>query len=104
MTVMASHLQWRGVEDIQREARTDAVDRSKSNVSALPVSRPSWGAADRSGAGRPAWRDDRLRGRRPVTQTAVWADCVVMAPPRFDENLGLLEGVEDLPVQKLGIM
>ena len=24
-----------------------------------------------------------------------------MAPPQFDENLGLLEGVEDLPVQEL---
>ena len=26
-----------------------------------------------------------------------------MAPPRFDENLGFLEGVEDLPVQELGL-
>ena len=26
---------------------------------------------------------------------------VVMAPPEFDENLGFLEGVEDLPVQEL---
>jgi hypothetical protein len=24
-----------------------------------------------------------------------------MAPPRFDENLGFLESVEDLPVQEL---
>ena len=33
----------------------------------------------------------------------MWADRVVMAPPRFDENLGFLEGVEDFPVQELGI-
>ena len=33
----------------------------------------------------------------------MWADSVVMAPPSFDENLGFLEGVEDLPVQELGL-
>ena len=59
--------------------------------------------AERSGAGRPAWHDDRLRSRRPVSQAAMWADRVVMAPPRFDENLGFLQGVEDFPVQELGI-
>ena len=26
-----------------------------------------------------------------------------MAPPSFDENLGFLEGVEDLPIQELGL-
>ena len=33
----------------------------------------------------------------------MWVDRVVVAPPGFDENLGFLEGVEDLPVQELGI-
>ncbi len=28
---------------------------------------------------------------------------VVVTPPGFDENLGLLQGVGDLPVQELGI-
>ena len=31
----------------------------------------------------------------------MWADRVVMAPPRFDENPGFLQGVENLPVQEL---
>ncbi len=31
----------------------------------------------------------------------MWAYGVVMAPPGFDENLGFLEGIEDLPVQEL---
>ena len=33
----------------------------------------------------------------------MWADRVVMAAPRFDENLGFLQRVEDLPIQELGI-
>ena len=32
----------------------------------------------------------------------MWADGVVVAPPGFDEDLGLFEGVEDFPVQELG--
>ena len=51
-------------------------------------------------AGR--WRNDRFRCRRPVSQAAMWADGVVVAPPGFDEDLGLFEGVEDFPVQELG--
>ena len=31
----------------------------------------------------------------------MWADRVVMAPPRFDENLGFLERIEYLSVQEL---
>ena len=38
--------------------------------------------AERSGAGRPAWPDDRLRSRRPVSQAAMWADRVVQASAR----------------------
>ena len=61
------------------------------------LSQAGW-PAERSGAGRPAWHDDRLRGRRPVSQAAVWTCDVVMAPPGFDENLGFLQGVEDLGI------
>ena len=42
-----------------------------------------------------------LRGRRPVSQAAVRAYGVVVVSPGFDQNLGFLEGVEDLPVQEL---
>ena len=38
--------------------------------------------AERSGAGRPAWHDDRLRGRRPVSQAAVRAHGVVQSSAR----------------------
>ena len=31
----------------------------------------------------------------------MWADGVVVAPPGFDENLRLLQGVEDLSVEEL---
>ena len=30
----------------------------------------------------------------------MWADRVVMAPPRFDENLDFLQGVKYLAVQE----
>ena len=41
----------------------------------------------------------RLSGSYP--RHAMWADRVVMAPPRFDENLGFLQSVKYLPVQEL---
>ena len=31
----------------------------------------------------------------------MWADGAIMVPPGFDENLGFLEGMEDLLVQEL---
>ena len=31
----------------------------------------------------------------------MWAYGIVVAPPGFEENLGFLEDVEDLPVQEL---
>ena len=30
----------------------------------------------------------------------MWAYGIVVAPPGFDENLGLFESVEDLPIQE----
>ena len=44
--------------------------------------------------------DDGFRGWRAVTQSTVWSDRVVVFPPLFDDDLCLLQGVEDLPIQK----
>src|SRR5215204_5001118 len=41
-----------------------------------------------------------LRSRRLVAQRPMRADGVVMASPAFDHNAGLLECVEDLPIQQ----
>ena len=52
--------------------------------------------------GRPlVYWDDGLRGWRAVAQSTVWSDGVVVFPPLFDDDLCLLQGVEDLPIQKL---
>ena len=45
--------------------------------------------------------DDAFRSRRPVAEGAVRADGIVVAPPLLDEDLGLAERMEDLPVQQL---
>jgi hypothetical protein len=51
--------------------------------------------------GRPlGHRDDGLRGWRAVSQSTVWSDGVVVSPPLFDDDLSLLQGIEDLPIQQ----
>jgi hypothetical protein len=37
---------------------------------------------------------------RAVAQSALWPDCVIVASPSFDQDLGLAQRVEDLPVQQ----
>ena len=44
------------------------TDWSSLNVSAWAVLRQAGWPAERSGAGRPAWPDDRFRCRRPVSR------------------------------------
>ena len=57
--------------------------------------------AERSGAGRPAWRSGRLWRRGTVAEAAVWVLGVVVPAPALDQHPGLGQGVEDLPVQQL---
>ena len=45
-------------------------------------------------------RDDGFRGGRAVAQSTVGSDGVVVSPPFFDDDLSLLQGVEDLPIQQ----
>ncbi len=46
-------------------------------------------------------QDDGFRGRRAVAQRAVWSFRVVVFPPLFDQDLGLTQAVEDLPIEEL---
>ena len=48
-------------------------------------------AAERSGAGCPAWRHDGFRRRRSVAQGAVRPRRVVMTAPGFDQDLGFAQ-------------
>ena len=51
--------------------------------------------------GRPlVYWDDGFRGWRAVAQSTVWSDGVVVPPPLFDDDLSLLQGIEDLPIQQ----
>ncbi len=51
--------------------------------------------------GRPlVYWDDGFRGWRAVAQSTVWSDGVVVPPPLFDDDLCLLQGVEDFPIQQ----
>jgi hypothetical protein len=43
----------------------------------------------------------RLRCRRPVAQSAMRPDLIVMPTPHLDQHLCPLQSVEDFPVQKL---
>ncbi len=40
------------------------------------------------------------RSGRSVSQGAMWPDGVVVAPPFFDDDLGLFQGAEDLNVEE----
>jgi hypothetical protein len=52
--------------------------------------------------GRPlVYWDDAFGYWWPVSQSAVRSDCVVVAPPSLDQDLGLSQRIEDLAVQKL---
>ena len=44
--------------------------------------------------------DDGFRGWRAVTQSTVWSNGVVVPAPLFDDDLCLLQGVEDFPIQQ----
>jgi len=44
--------------------------------------------------------DNGFRGWRAVTQSTAGSDGVVIVPPLFDDDLCLLQGVEDPPIQK----
>ena len=44
--------------------------------------------------------DDGFRGWRAPAQSTVWSDGVVVSPPVFDDDLSLLQGSEDLPIQQ----
>ena len=46
-------------------------------------------------------RDDGFRGWRFPTQGAVRPNSVVVTAPVLDDDLGLLEGIEDLAVEQL---
>ena len=53
--------------------------------------------------GRPlAYFDDGLRGWRVVAQSIAFSDSVAVSTPLFDDDLSLFEGIEDLPIRKLG--
>lgn len=54
-----------------------------------------------TGAGRPAWRLDRLRQRWSIRQAAVRALRIIVPAPRLDQHLSLGNAVEDLWVQQL---
>src|ERR671912_2193980 len=45
-------------------------------------------------------RHEHLRSGRFVAQRGMGPDRVVVAPPALDHNFGLLQGVEDLPIQQ----
>lgn len=45
--------------------------------------------------------DDGLRGRRAVAQSTVWAFCVLVFSPLFNEDLGFTQAVEDFAVHEL---
>jgi hypothetical protein len=47
------------------------------------------------------WGQDGLRRRRQVVETAVRPDRVVLSPPVLDDDLGLLQRKEQLPIQQL---
>lgn len=47
------------------------------------------------------YRDDALGRWRPVSQSAVRPDRVVVTPPPFDQDLGLAQCGEDLAIERL---
>ena len=46
-------------------------------------------------------RDDGFWSRWSIAKRTVWPFLVVMLPPLFDQNLGLLQRIEDLAVEQL---
>lgn len=46
-------------------------------------------------------RQNGLRCRWPVLEAAVRPECVVLPPPVLDNDLGLLQRKEQLPIQQL---
>ena len=44
---------------------------------------------------------DGFQGWPAAAQSTVWSDSVVVAPPLFDDDVSLLQGVEDLPIKQL---
>ena len=45
--------------------------------------------------------DDGFGRWRAIAQCTVWAFCVVVSPPLFDQNLSFAQAVEDLTVEQL---
>lgn len=50
--------------------------------------------------GAPIHLDDAFGGRWAVSESAVWADGVVVDAPLIDDDLGLLDRVKDLAVEQ----
>ncbi len=46
-------------------------------------------------------RRNRLRRRWSISQSTVGPDCIVLLPPALYQDLGLLQGVENLAVEQL---
>ena len=95
-TVMMSDADW---QDLKKTAAASGMSCSAFMVACALHDEPA-GVELMSAPDERKALLDHLRGRQPVSQAAVWADRVVMAPPGFDENLGFLESAEEFAVQE----